>query len=422
MDLSKINGTIKNVAIFLAVFLMVNYLMNSCQKKPDVPPANLGPVTIETNKSQYSRYDVVTVTIQNNTTKEIVLPKECPGEPLNVYKFENNAWTAETVTPAMSCSNAQDTIVPVGGKSTISYNNWNHALFAELGRFKIDFKATVDGKEQTFTTTEFTVTEEGIWTKFWRGIFYRPIYNGLIFLTYVLPYHDLGFAILLLTIIIRSILIMPSQKAMKEQKKMQELQPRLNKIKEQYKGDQQKIAQETMALWKEAKVSPFGSCLPILLQFPFLIAVFYSIKDGLNPDNSYLLYTTYSNFGLQDIGVNFLGILDLTKVNLYILPLIVGGLQFIQMKLSMANKAKKDAKAIDKKGEKIEKSEMEMANSMMIYMMPVMIAVFTASVPAGVGMYWGISTTYGIVQQIVVNRSKSPLLPKDPNVNVKVIS
>jgi YidC/Oxa1 family membrane protein insertase len=174
-----------------------------------------------------------------------------------------------------------------------------------------------------------------------------------------------------------------------------------------------------MALWKEAKVSPFGSCLPILLQFPFLIAVFYAIKDGLNPDNSYLLYTTYSDFSLQDINVNFLGILDLTKANLYVLPLIIGGLQFIQMKLSLAKKAKKDKESgIVKK----EKNEMEMANSMMIYMMPVMIAVFTASVPAGVGLYWGASTTYGIIQQIIVNKGPMPSTKNDPSVKVKVIS
>ena len=84
---------------------------------------------------------------------------------------------------------------------------------------------------------------------------------------------------------------------------------------EKYKGDQQKIAAETMAIWKESKVNPFGSCLPMLMQFPFLIALFYVIKGGLNPDNAYLLYTQYGDLGLQNINVNFLGLLDLTKRN-----------------------------------------------------------------------------------------------------------
>ena len=186
---------------------------------------------------------------------------------------------------------------------------------------------------------------------------------------------------------------------------MQEIQPRIEKIKEKHKGDQQKIAMETMAIWKDAKVSPFGSCLPILLQFPVLIALFYVIQRGLNPDNAFLLYANYANLNLSNIDTNFLNILELTKVNFYVLPLVIGGLQFFQMKLAMG---KKNIKA---------GNEMAMATNMMTYVMPVMIAVFTASMPAGVGLYWGVSTIYGIVQQIVVNRGK-PHTADEPTVRI----
>ena len=146
----------------------------------------------------------------------------------------------------------------------------------------------------------------------------------------------------------------------------------------------------------------------MLLQFPFLIALFYVIKGGLNPDNAYLLYTQYGDLGLQNINVNFLGLLDLTKRNFYVLPLVIGGLQFFQMQLAMAKKSKKNGK---------QSNEMAMATNMMTYVMPVMIAVFTASLPAGVGIYWGTSTSYGIVQQIFVN--KGPLTDsKEPKVKV----
>jgi YidC/Oxa1 family membrane protein insertase len=227
----------------------------------------------------------------------------------------------------------------------------------------------------------------------------------------MLPGNDLGLAILILTLILRTILLIPSQKAMRSQKKLQEVNPRIEKLKEKYKGDQQKIAAETMAIWKESKVNPLSSCMPILLQLPILIAVYQTVRNGLNPDNTYMLYTTYSNFSLKDINVNFLGILDLTKVNVYVLPLIIGGLQFAQMKLSMAKTKKKTA-------DNAPKNEMAMANNMMIYMMPVMIALFTASVPAGVALYWGISTLFGIGQQLVVNKEK----PKEnDDVKVRVI-
>jgi len=223
-----------------------------------------------------------------------------------------------------------------------------------------------------------------------------------------MPNHDIGLAIILLTLIIRTILLIPSQKAMKAQKRMQDVQPRLEKIKEKYKGDQQKIAMETMALWKEAKVNPMGSCLPLLLQLPFLIGIFYVVQDSLNPDNTYLLYKTYENFALSDISHTFFGIIDLSKPNLYVLPIIIGGLQFIQMKLSM--------------GDSSPKGEMASASKIMIYLMPVMIAVFTASLPAGVGFYWGTSTLYGIIQQIFVNKGKSTHKKDDNEPTVKVIT
>jgi YidC/Oxa1 family membrane protein insertase len=149
-----------------------------------------------------------------------------------------------------------------------------------------------------------------------------------------------------------------------------------------------------------------GSCLPLLLQFPILIALFWVIKGGLNPDNTYLLYTQYDGFSFHNISSQFLG-LDLLKANLYVLPLIVGLLQFIQMKMAMMKVPKKN--------------EMAIANNMMTYMMPIMIAVFTASLPAGVGLYWGTSTLYGLVQQYFVNKSRPTTPGNNDDVKVRVI-
>ncbi|MFA6090079.1 MAG: YidC/Oxa1 family membrane protein insertase [Candidatus Woesearchaeota archaeon] len=394
--------------------------MQSCTQKQEQKAVNAGNFIISTTATTYSRVKIVNLKIENYTTETITIKNECPSEPFDVYKFENNQWVQKTTSPELDCSLATDIIINPDEVKQIPYTNWQHALFGEMGKFKIEFKTTIKSEEKTFSSNEFTITKEGMLSQLWRGILYRPIYNILIYFTKVIPGHDLGIAIILLTILVRSILLLPSQKAMVAQRKMQEIQPRLAKIKEQHKGDQQKIAMETMALWKEAKVNPFGSCLPLLMQIPFLIAVFYAIQGGLNPDNTYMLYTIYENFGLHTISTNFFGILELTKTNLYILPIIVGGLQFVQMKLAMARTSKKHDEKDKKDTDKKEKNEMDIANNMMIYMMPVMIAVFTASMPAGVGLYWGSSTVYGIIQQIFVNKGKSN--KKDTEVKVKVIS
>lgn len=414
LNKDKINRILKNVLIFAVVFLAFNYLMKGCYNKNEEVLTS-GDVLFATTDTEYSRYQTVTVQIKNNTEKPIIIPNECPNEPFDVYKYENDGWAQKTASPILNCESAKEITLESGKEAKIAYGNWNHALFFETGRFKIQFATKINDKEKTFTTNEFLIVKEGMLRQLWIGIFYRPIYNGLLFLIAIMPKNDLGLAIILLTIIIRTILLIPSHKSMKAQRKMQDIQPRLEKIKEKYKGDQQKIAMETMAIWKEAKVNPMSSCLPILLQFPFLIALFYAIRDGINPDNAYLLYTQYSNLNLQNINVNFLGILDLTKNNIYVLPLIIGGLQFAQMKLAMISKKSKKE---DDGGQPQKKNEMAIATNTMTYIMPVMIAVFTASLPAGVGLYWGISTIYGIVQQIFVNKD----VKKDPGEpTVKVI-
>lgn len=413
--MDKLNQFFKNFLLFLVIFIAVNYIMGIFVNQDDEVLLNSGNLLFTTTETEYSRGSKVTVRIENNTKNVITIPSECPGEPFDVFRKENNEWVAKTSTPEIDCESAQDIELLPGDKTQVIYDNWNYELFGGLGIFRIEFNtelANEDGEleEKTISTNEFIVKEEGIIKKLWNGLFYKPIYNGLIFIAKTIPGHNLGFAIILLTLLIRTILLIPSQNAMKSQRRLQEIQPRLEKIKKKYKDDQQRIAMETMAIWKEAKVNPFGSCLPLLLQFPFLIALFYVVQGGLNPDNAHLLYTTYTDFGLHDIDVNFLGLLDLTKTNLYVLPIVIGGLQFTQMKLAMGRKAKSNAK---------QSEEIAVATNMMTYVMPVMIAVFTASLPAGVGIYWGTSTIYGIVQQIFVNKSgTSPERSEEPKVKV----
>src|SRR3989344_2244647 len=103
-------------------------------------------------------------------------------------------------------------------------------------------------------------------------ILYQPIYNGLVFFYNIIPWHDLGLSIIIITILLKVILYPFSVKALKSQKALQELEPKLKALKEQHKGNKQEMAKATMELYKKEKVSPFSSCLPLLVQFPFLIA------------------------------------------------------------------------------------------------------------------------------------------------------
>ncbi|MBI5755283.1 YidC/Oxa1 family membrane protein insertase [Candidatus Peregrinibacteria bacterium] len=409
----------KNALFLMVIFISGLLLLKnawSAGKNREQEPEGL---IITPIKSEIARGKMVKFTLKNNTSAAITIPNECPEEPFDVFFSENSQWTQKHVTTEANCENigwTQPITIEPAQKITLAYDAWNHELFNDIGKYQIKITAQTGNEKKTFTSQEITIKNESSFTLFWRNFFYRPIYNILIYFAKILPAHSLGAAIILLTILIRLILLIPSQKGMRAQKKMQAIQPKLEEVKRRHGHDQKKVAEETMAIWKEHKVNPFGSCLPILIQFPVLIALFYVVQGATNPDNAFLLYPLLREFPLNSISTNFLNILDLTKSNIFPLPILIGGLQFFQMKLAMAKKKKAEEKKPKKDDEKkTEGMDMEVMNKSMMYFMPIMIAFFTASVPAGVGLYWGVSTIFGIGQQVVVNRE---ITKDEPTVTV----
>jgi YidC/Oxa1 family membrane protein insertase len=189
-----------------------------------------------------------------------------------------------------------------------------------------------------------------------------------------------GIAILILTVIIRLILWIPSNssyKQMKEtQSKMNILKPRLETLKKIYKDDAQKLNEETMKLYQEYKINPLGGCLPMLLQIPIFIA----------------LYATLINM-VELKGANFaLWWKDLSKPDPYfVLPIFMGITMFVQqMMSSQANVT----------------AESDSSQKMLMYIMPVVLTYFSFQWPSGLLLYWGISNVLGIIQQLIVNKSK----------------
>jgi len=386
---------IVNWGFFLLLFLLLLQFFGGSKKQTEL---DMGPLGVRMGKNKYAVGQEIAVQLKNNTETEIGLASSCPNNPFTVLRFESGEFKKIEAKTDLDCSRISPTLIKPTKTVAVSFSNWNYALFGTPGRYKVE----VPFQDKILSTPEFIVEPRGIFKTLWNVLFYQPIYNALIGLIEWSPGHSLGIAIIALTILIRLLLLIPSQRGLHSQKRMQELQPKLEHIKKKYAGNQERIAKETMGLWKENKVNPFGSCLPLLIQFPFLIALFYVIQNGLNPDTIHLLYGPLKNFEFSTIKTDFLGILELKNVNFFVLPLIVGLLQFAQMKLMMfkrqSQQENKDATP----------SELQMVNKMMVYFMPVMIAVFTASVPAGVGLYWGISTVFGIGQQLIVNKAKGP--------------
>lgn len=228
-------------------------------------------------------------------------------------------------------------------------------------------------------------------------LFYQPLFNVLIFFYNIVPGHDIGLAIIALTLLIKAILYPFSRQAIKAQKSLQTIQPKIDEVKRRLKDDKEAQAKEMMQLYKDEKVNPFSSCLPLLVQFPFFIAVFQVFRTGLNSENFSLLYPFVANPGqLQLIS---LGFIDLAKPSIP-LAIAAGLAQFWQARMMST---KRPPKAMP--GAKDE-DMMAMMNKQMLYMMPAMTVFIGIGLPGGLTLYWLVFTTLTALQQLFMFRKK----------------
>lgn len=227
------------------------------------------------------------------------------------------------------------------------------------------------------------------------AIFYQPILNLLVGVYNFIPAHDLGVAIVILTIIIKIILWPLSQKSLKSQKALQDLQPKIKEIQEKYKEDKQRLTKELMGLYKKEKVSPFSSFVPLLIQLPILIALYRVLIKGLGEEKLSGLYSFVYN--PEHLNSMSFGILNLAERNLA-LAILAGIAQFIQSKMFIQ---KQPPKEMAKKPGAKDEAMLGMMNKQMLYFMPAFTVFIGATLPAGLTLYWFLSTVLMILQQYI---------------------
>lgn len=232
---------------------------------------------------------------------------------------------------------------------------------------------------------------------FFNTIFYEPMLNLLVFIYNVVPGHDLGIAIVILTIIIKLILLPLSKQSIKSQKALQELQPKIEEIKKKYGDKKEEMGKAMMELYKENKVNPFSSCLPLLIQLPFLIAVFHVFRKGFEDGALDLVYP----FITQPEAINSLslGFLELSEPNIA-LALLAGAAQYWQAKMMITKKP-----AVKSTGSKDE-SMTAIMNKQMLYFMPALTVFIGATLPGGLTLYWFLTTFFTALQQVYVFKQK----------------
>lgn len=261
----------------------------------------------------------------------------------------------------------------------------------------------------------------------WNLIFLHPILNALIGLDRLTG--NLGWAIVIMTVLLRFImtpLILPS---LRISKKMQELQPELNKLKDRYKDDKQKLALAQAELYKQHGANPASGCLPQILQLVILVALYNALNSVLKvePDKliSHLNPLLYSFNQLPSgfhLSTNFF-YMNLVKPDLFHitgLPLPVPGLflllaaavQFLSSKM-MSPVISAEQKIAQKTSSDTDDAMVQMQQQM-LFMFPLMTIVFGYQFPAGLVLYWFIFSFVSLFQQYYATGwgGLAPLLKK----------
>lgn len=178
-----------------------------------------------------------------------------------------------------------------------------------------------------------------------------------------------GFSIILLTICIKLIFWPLTQKSYKSMKGMQKLQPEMQKMREKYGNDKQRLNQEMMSFYKDNKVNPLGGCLPMLIQIPVFFALYQVLLGGIELRHApFMLWIT-------DLSI---------KDPYYVTPLIMGVTMFLQQKMTPTN--------------------MDPTQAKIMMMMPVVFTFLFLNFPAGLVIYWLVNNVLTILQQYLIRR------------------
>lgn len=175
-----------------------------------------------------------------------------------------------------------------------------------------------------------------------------------------------GVAIILLTLMIRVLLLPLTSSQMRAMKKMQQLQPEIQKLQKKYRNDPQKLNEKTMALWREHNVNPLAGCLPVLIQLPILWAFFAALRA----------YDFRADPG-------FLWIADLASPDPYVLPILTGVTTFLVTRMTS--------------------TAADPSQRVMLYGMPVFLAIVSRRFAAGLALYWVVSNLFQIVERYLVD-------------------
>jgi YidC/Oxa1 family membrane protein insertase len=232
-------------------------------------------------------------------------------------------------------------------------------------------------------------------------IFTNPIFNGLMLLYHL--FGDLGLSIIVLTLVIKLVLFPLTLQQLKSMKATQALQPQMAEIRKKYAKDQQAQAMAMQALYKEYGFNPLAGCLPLLIQLPVLYGLFYALRTVVDTKKlsaiNAILYPFVPHFTkLPNIDLNWFTFINhnfhfslASPDPTHILPILAGAATFVQLRMSQPKTATANA----------NDPSMQSMKTMQ-YIMPLITVFFGWTFPAGLALYWTVSSIFQAVQQYFI--------------------
>ncbi len=241
----------------------------------------------------------------------------------------------------------------------------------------------------------------------WQQLLYHPILNLLVFF-YQILFHNLGLAILAMTIVLRAALVPLTLPTLKAAQKQKELAPELERLKNKHKDSKEKLAKAQMELYRQHGVNPAAGCLPQILQLVILIALYQAFIQILNSDGQAILKLNeilYFDFLKLDPGrvINtHFGPWTLSSPDrFFVLPILAGLSQLLLSKMmrpAVVEEVKEAKKTRDKSDDL-----MYTMQEQMLYLMPLMTIFIGWRLPSGLVLYWLATTVFSVVQQYFVS-------------------
>ncbi len=244
-------------------------------------------------------------------------------------------------------------------------------------------------------------------------VFYEPLLNSLVWLIGILPLHDVGIAIIILTIIVRLIIFPFTHNATVTQTKMKYLEPELKEIKEKLKNNKQEQTKKIMELYKRHGINPIFGLLALFIQIPILFALYKVFLSGGGFDVSHI----YTFVSVPDfINTKFLGLIEMSQKS-YLFAVFASVSQFFQMRMAIPP-LKKSSEGTSFKDNLAKSMSIQMR-----YIMPLFVFYIALKFSSALALYWTTMNIFAIVHETIVRKKAEKIFKNGAtNKNNKVSS